>query len=167
MSGMRGIDTPVRQRRRRVFKEVANLAYNSSNLKDDMEALPYKIVEQFPRCGFDTSSIYVLLAKDFIIRIRVSKGLPGSAGKPRPNVWAWWNARHSWIFTEEIGRISHSLSLLSTLIQFSHRVNRFSVFRQFKIYIAAFHYIILCRCRHTPYNIALIYKTAFRHRNIL
>ena len=45
MSSMRGIDTPVRQRRRRVFKEVANLAYNSTNLKDDMEALPYKIVD--------------------------------------------------------------------------------------------------------------------------
>ncbi|MBO4515704.1 MAG: 4Fe-4S binding protein, partial [Lachnospiraceae bacterium] len=42
---MRGIDTPVRQRRRRVFREVANLAYHSSNLKDDMEALPYKIVD--------------------------------------------------------------------------------------------------------------------------
>lgn len=45
MSGMRGIDTPVRQRRRRVFKEVADLAYHSTNLKDDMEALPYKIVD--------------------------------------------------------------------------------------------------------------------------
>ena len=45
MSDMRGIDTPVRQRRRRVFKEVANLAYTSANLKDDMEALPYKIVD--------------------------------------------------------------------------------------------------------------------------
>lgn len=45
MSTMRGIDTPVRQTRRRVFKEVANLAYNSTNLKDDMEALPYKIVD--------------------------------------------------------------------------------------------------------------------------
>jgi [FeFe] hydrogenase (group B1/B3) len=45
MSNMRGIDTPVRERRRRVFKEVANLAYNSTNLKDDMEALPYKIVD--------------------------------------------------------------------------------------------------------------------------
>ena len=45
MSSMRGIDTPVRQRRRRVFREVANLAYNSTNLKDDMEALPYKIVD--------------------------------------------------------------------------------------------------------------------------
>ena len=45
MSSMRGIDTPVRQRRRRVFKEVANLAYNSVNLKDDMEALPYQIVD--------------------------------------------------------------------------------------------------------------------------
>ena len=45
MSNMRGIDTPVRKRRRRVFKEVANLAYHSTNLKDDMEALPYQIVD--------------------------------------------------------------------------------------------------------------------------
>ena len=41
---MRGIDTEVRKVRRRVFTEVANLAYNSTNLKDDMESLPYKIV---------------------------------------------------------------------------------------------------------------------------
>ncbi len=41
---MRGIDTQVRKVRRRVFKEVANLAYTSTNLIDDMEALPYKIV---------------------------------------------------------------------------------------------------------------------------
>ena len=27
-----------------MFKEVANLAYTSENLIDDMEALPYKIV---------------------------------------------------------------------------------------------------------------------------
>lgn len=43
---MRGIDTPVRQIRRKVFKEIANLAYHSDNLIDDMEALPYKIVNQ-------------------------------------------------------------------------------------------------------------------------
>jgi len=42
---MRGIDTEVRKVRKRVFKEVANLAYNSENLVDDMEALPYKIVD--------------------------------------------------------------------------------------------------------------------------
>lgn len=41
---MRGIDTQVRKVRRQVFREVANLAYNSKNLIDDMEALPYKIV---------------------------------------------------------------------------------------------------------------------------
>lgn len=41
---MRGIDTQVRKMRRRIFKEVANLAYNSNNLIDDMEALPYKII---------------------------------------------------------------------------------------------------------------------------
>lgn len=46
MSSMRGIDTPVRQGRRKVFKEVANLAYTSTNLKDDMEALPYKMMEE-------------------------------------------------------------------------------------------------------------------------
>jgi len=41
---MRGIDTQVRKVRRRVFKEIANLAYNSTNLIDDMEALPYEII---------------------------------------------------------------------------------------------------------------------------
>ena len=41
---MRGIETQVRKVRRRVFKEVADLAYHSENLIDDMEALPYKIV---------------------------------------------------------------------------------------------------------------------------
>lgn len=41
---MRGIDTQVRKVRRRVFKEIADLAYHSENLHDDMEALPYKIV---------------------------------------------------------------------------------------------------------------------------
>ncbi|MGN0307108.1 MAG: 4Fe-4S dicluster domain-containing protein [Lachnospiraceae bacterium] len=41
---MRGIDTQVRVTRRRIFKEIANLAYHSKNLKDDIEALPYKIV---------------------------------------------------------------------------------------------------------------------------
>ena len=42
---MRGIDTQVRKNRRRIFKEVASLAYHSENLKDDIEALPYKIVD--------------------------------------------------------------------------------------------------------------------------
>ena len=41
---MRGIDTEVRKVRRRIFKEVASLAYYSQNLIDDMEALPYKLV---------------------------------------------------------------------------------------------------------------------------
>lgn len=45
MSTMRGIDTPVRQARRRIFREVANLAYHSEHLKDDMEELPYRIVD--------------------------------------------------------------------------------------------------------------------------
>ncbi len=42
---MRGIETQVRKMRRRVFKEIASLAYYSENLIDDMEALPYRIVD--------------------------------------------------------------------------------------------------------------------------
>ena len=72
MSGMRGIDTPVRQRRRRVFKEVANLAYNSTNLKDDMEALPYKIVD------YDESIYWESVYRERSItreRIRLAMGM--------------------------------------------------------------------------------------------
>lgn len=41
---MRGIDTQVRKVRRRIFKEVASIAYHTNNLIDDIEALPYKLV---------------------------------------------------------------------------------------------------------------------------
>ncbi len=41
---MRGIDTEVRKVRRRVFKEVANLSYHSTDLHKDIEMLPYTIV---------------------------------------------------------------------------------------------------------------------------
>jgi len=71
-NGMRGIDTPVRQRRRTVFKEVANLAYNSTNLKDDMEALPYKIVD------YDESEYWESVYRDRAIireRIRLAMGM--------------------------------------------------------------------------------------------
>lgn len=82
MSSMRGIDTPVRQRRRRVFKEVANLAYNSKNLKDDMEALPYKIVD------YDESEFWDSVYRDRAIireRIRLAMGMslrPENREKP-------------------------------------------------------------------------------------
>ncbi|MCM1568919.1 MAG: 4Fe-4S dicluster domain-containing protein [Roseburia sp.] len=69
---MRGIDTPVRQIRRRVFKEVANLAYESTNLKDDMEALPYKIVD------YDESDYWESVYRDRAIireRIRLAMGM--------------------------------------------------------------------------------------------
>ena len=59
---MRGIDTTVRRLRRRVFEEVARLGFkaNADTLNDDMEAIPYKMVneetqkyrERLPRpCG--------------------------------------------------------------------------------------------------------------------
>ena len=69
---MRGIDTPVRQTRRRVFKEVANLAYNSTNLKDDMEALPYQIIDS------DESEYWESVYRDRAIireRIRLAMGM--------------------------------------------------------------------------------------------
>ena len=72
MSSMRGIDTPVRQIRRRVFKEVANLAYHSTNLKDDMEALPYKIVD------YEESQYWESVYRDRAIireRIRLAMGM--------------------------------------------------------------------------------------------
>ena len=71
-NGMRGIDTPVRQRRRMVFREVANLAYNSTNLKDDMEALPYKIVDS------DESEYWESVYRDRAIirgRLRLAMGM--------------------------------------------------------------------------------------------
>ena len=68
---MRGIDTQVRKNRRRIFKEVAHLAYESENLKDDIEALPYKIVDY-------EESEYENIYRDRAIvreRIRLAMGL--------------------------------------------------------------------------------------------
>ncbi len=72
MSDMRGIDTPVRERRRRVFREVADLAYHSENLKDDMEALPYKIV------NYEDSLYWENVYRDRAVtreRIRLAMGM--------------------------------------------------------------------------------------------
>ena len=63
---MRGIDTEVRKSRKRIFKEVAQLAYNSTNLIDDMEALPYKIVD-----NIDPDSADDVYRKRAIVRERV------------------------------------------------------------------------------------------------
>ena len=40
---MRSILTNVKRIRKQVFTEVANLAYNSENIIDDIEAIPYRI----------------------------------------------------------------------------------------------------------------------------
>ena len=68
---MRGIDTQVRKNRRRIFKEVALLAYESQNLKDDIEALPYKIVD------YDESPFQSVYRERAIVRerIRLAMGL--------------------------------------------------------------------------------------------
>lgn len=68
---MRGIDTQVRKDRREVFKEVASLAYYSENLKDDMEALPYKLVQ-------DDDAEYTNMYRERAIareRVRLAMGL--------------------------------------------------------------------------------------------
>lgn len=62
---MRGIDTQVRKNRRRIFKEVASLAYHSENLKDDIEALPYKIVD------YDESEYQSIYRERAIVRERI------------------------------------------------------------------------------------------------
>ena len=68
---MRGIDTQVRKNRRRIFKEVAALAYHSENLKDDIEALPYKIID------YDESEYESIYRERAIVRerIRLAMGL--------------------------------------------------------------------------------------------
>ena len=68
---MRGIDTQVRKIRRRVFKEVANLAYTSEDLINDVEALPYKIVD------YDESQYGNIYRERAIVRerIRLAMGL--------------------------------------------------------------------------------------------
>lgn len=40
---IRGLDTAVKRLRKQVFTEVARVAYESTNLNDDIEAIPYKI----------------------------------------------------------------------------------------------------------------------------
>lgn len=40
---IRGLDTSVKRLRKKVFAEVARVAYESSNINDDIEAIPYKI----------------------------------------------------------------------------------------------------------------------------
>ena len=68
---MRGIDTQVRKNRRRIFKEVALLAYESENLIDDIEALPYKIVD------YEESPFQSVYRERAIVRerIRLAMGL--------------------------------------------------------------------------------------------
>lgn len=68
---MRGIDTQVRKIRRRVFKEVASLAYHSKDLINDVEALPYKIVD------YDESQYGNVYRERAIVResIRLAMGL--------------------------------------------------------------------------------------------
>lgn len=68
---MRGIDTEVRKSRRRIFTEVARLAYESDNLINDIEALPYKVVTED---DYDYENIYRMraIARE---RFRLAMGL--------------------------------------------------------------------------------------------
>ncbi len=48
---MRGLDTPVKEIRRKVFTEVAKAGFESTaeTLRQDIEAIPYRIVEESPK----------------------------------------------------------------------------------------------------------------------
>lgn len=45
---MRGLDTPVRKMRRKVFEEISRVAFHSTaeTLNDDIEAIPYRLVNE-------------------------------------------------------------------------------------------------------------------------
>jgi len=47
---MRGLQTDVRRLRKAIFAEIANLAYDSENIIDDIEAIPFKLTAgEMPR----------------------------------------------------------------------------------------------------------------------
>lgn len=66
---MRGIDTQVRKIRRRVFKEVSKLAYESDDLQDDILSLPYKIVD------YEESQFQSVYRERDIVRERIRLAL--------------------------------------------------------------------------------------------
>lgn len=66
---MRGIDTQVRKIRRKVFKEVSKLAYESDNLQDDILSLPYKIVD------YEESPFQSIYRERDIVRERIRLAL--------------------------------------------------------------------------------------------
>ena len=47
---MRGIETPITKIRRQVFTEVAKVAFESENINDDIEAIPYRITHLMYHC---------------------------------------------------------------------------------------------------------------------
>ena len=59
---MRGLNTTVRQIRRKVFEEVARLGFQSNDetLNDDMEAIPYAIVNEDSKVKY-RESVHVRL----------------------------------------------------------------------------------------------------------
>ena len=68
---MRGIDTEVRKIRRRIFKEISKLAYESTDIKEDIAELPYQIVD------YDESPFQSIYRERSIVRerIRLAMGL--------------------------------------------------------------------------------------------
>ena len=70
MSNMRGLDTQVRAIRRRVFKEVAKLGFeaNSETLLEDMEAIPYEIVNDDTVKYRESTYRSRAIGSDFVLR---------------------------------------------------------------------------------------------------
>ena len=79
---MRGLNTTVRQIRRKVFEEVARLGFQSNDetLNDDMEAIPYAIVNEDSKVKYRES---VYRARAIVReRLRLAMGTFSAAGKP-------------------------------------------------------------------------------------
>ncbi|MCR5788954.1 MAG: 4Fe-4S dicluster domain-containing protein [Lachnospiraceae bacterium] len=68
----RGLDTNVRKTRHMIFKAVAELAYHSKNLKEDIEMLPYEL------CSMDSSEDWGNIYRERAVireRLRLALGI--------------------------------------------------------------------------------------------
>ena len=76
---VRGLDTTVRRIRRQVFEEVARLGFESCDetLNDDMEAIPYKMVNEDTKVKY-RESVYRARA---IVRERLRLAMGLSCGR--------------------------------------------------------------------------------------
>ena len=64
---MRGIETPIKTLRQKVFTEVAKVAFDSQNINDDIEAIPYKITPEMRLYTVRVFTVSVLSARSVCV----------------------------------------------------------------------------------------------------